>query len=199
MRPPRAPGSTEVLTYFVQAYPFQSVLDLGCGVGRLWDVLEGKRVVGVDRIAPDPGMARPWVEYVQADFMSWSTAWRPEAIFSSHVIEHMPDTRAFLVRFFSFIDEGAAWCLLWPPQQPGIRSGHLHHFNLGLMLYNLAAAGVDCTHVKMVRHSYTLGIMSTKKTVPAPEDNAIDRLAHLFPFPAKHNFQGEDPPGVVRL
>jgi hypothetical protein len=197
--PPKIPGTAEVLDHFVGLHPFSDVLDLGSGVGHLWSHLEGKRVVAVDLTPPEQVLLRPWVQYVQADLMGWTTAWRPQAMICSHVVEHMQDTRAFLLKMFSFLDEGRPWCLMWPPPQPGIRSEHVHHFPMGLMLYNLVSAGIDCRSVRMVRKNYTLGIIGLKKQAHPPANNDLEIVGSMFPFQAKHNFPGDNPPGIVDL
>jgi SAM-dependent methyltransferase len=203
MSPPYAPGTREVLRFFLKHYNFKKVLDLGCGVGHLWPELEGKEVMAIDTYPPERVMLLPHVQYVQADFMGQVHFGRVDALFSSHVVEHMQDTKLFLQKFFSFIDDGSPWCIMWPPPQPGIREGHLHHFPMGLMLYNIVVTGIDCSEAMLVRKDYTLGIMGRKWKfeLPAlgPETRDLTLLAPWFPFVVAHNFPGDNPPGVIDL
>ncbi len=197
------PGTVEILTAFRQHYTFNEILDIGCGKGWLWPTLEGKDITAIG-LAPTATMKIPGnVRYIEEDFFTWKQIKHYEAAFCSHMVEHIQDTRKFLTRFFECISENKPWCLIWPPPKPQIVPGHVHCFTLGLMLYNIVTAGIDCGNVKMLRCKYSLGLMGLKKSFvfPVPKDGsvALEQLEDRFPFKAYNSFDGDFPKGVVKL
>ena len=141
------PGRDEVTRYFASRYPAESILDIGCGSGPVWPIFAGAgmRVTGIDLLpaalvssATDARAAT----YIEGDILDGRPG-RYGAVYSSHAIEHVPDTERFLTRFFECVEPGGVFCLIWPPPKAAIVSGHVHVFNLGLMLYNLVRLGVD--------------------------------------------------------
>lgn len=201
-------GRDEVTRYFAERYEASSILDIGCGSGPVWRQFfdKGMTVTGVDLVPKDvvmaghPGHA---VNYLVGDFLEVQLPDTYDAVYSSHTIEHVPDTERFLRRFFSYLRPGGAFCLIWPPPKPEVVSGHVHVFNLGLMLYNLVRLGVDCRKVEMVRCGYCLALMGRYQRFSLPElthnEGDLDRLGAFFPFQAHQGFDGDHPAGVVDL
>ena len=201
-------GRDEVTQYFVERYDAASILDIGCGSGPVWRQFfeKGLAVTGVDLIPKEmvmvghPGGA---ANYFVGDFLDLRLPDPYDAVYSSHTIEHVPDTERFLRKFFSCLRPGGAFCLVWPPPKPEVVSGHVHVFNLGLMLYNLVRLGVDCRKVEMVRCGYCLALMGRYQSFSLPEltnnEGDLDRLGAYFPFQAHQGFDGDHPVGVVDL
>lgn len=201
-------GRDDVTRYFADRYAAASVLDVGCGSGPVWSIFVARdiAVTGIDLVPAS--LVRPEVDgrpvtYIEGDFLQGRLSRRYDAVYSSHTIEHAPDTERFLTRFFECLVPGGVFCLIWPPPKPAIVSGHVHVFNMGLMLYNLVRLGVDCRHVEMVRSGYCLAIMGTYKTFAVPElthnEGDLDALGSFFPFGAYQGFDGDNPPGIVTL
>lgn len=201
-------GRDEILEYFAREYRFETVLDVGCGPGAAFPVLAaaGRRVTGVD-ILPESEVILPAgtdsVRYVRQDFSEFDPAGKFDAVLSSHVIEHMPDTERFLRKFFSFLDEAGAFCLIWPPPKHTVVGGHVHVFNMGMMLYNLVRIGIDCSGVDMVRCDYSQAVIGRLRRFNPPplrhDEGDIEALARYFPFPARQDFDGDSVPGVIDL
>lgn len=201
-------GRDEVTQYFVDRYEVSSILDIGCGSGPVWPQFFEKRmaVTGVDLVPQEVAMAGHMdraANYIDGDFLEIQLPDMYDAVYSSHTIEHVPDTERFLMKFFSYLRPGGAFCLVWPPPKPEVVSGHVHVFNLGLMLYNLVRLGVDCRDVEMVRCGYCLALMGRYQRFSLPElthnEGDLDRLGAFFPFRAHQGFDGDHPAGVVDL
>jgi SAM-dependent methyltransferase len=201
-------GRDEVTRYFVDRYSAASLLDVGCGSGPVWPIFvsKGVAVTGID-LVPTSLIShevdgRP-ITYIEADFLRWRASRRYDAVYSSHTIEHAPDTERFLTGFFGTLAPGGAFCLIWPPPKPAVVSGHVHVFNMGLMLYNLVRLGVNCRSVEMVRCGYCLAIMGRYERFQVPllthNEGDLERLASFFPFRAYQGFDGDNPPGLVTL
>lgn len=198
-------GRDEVTHYFLEHYPATSVLDIGCGTGPVWDLFaaKGLHITGVDLLPTElvPSMVggSP-VTYHSADFLSATLPQQFDAVYSSHTIEHVPDTERFLRAFFAHLAPDGAYCLMWPPPKPEIVSGHVHVFNPGLMLYNLVRLGIDCRDVEVVRCGYSLAIMGRYRRFERPElthnEGDLNALAEHFPFRAQQDFNGDRLPGM---
>ena len=187
-------GTAAVTKRFGDEYTLGSVLDVGCGRGALFQPLLEKadKVHGIDLLNPPRLPER--VTYEQTTIQDYTPEAPFDAAICSHVVEHMPDTEQFLNRFFSFIKDEGAWCIIWPPLKHQIVGGHVHIFNYGLMLYNIIRTGIDCSSVKMFRSRYSEAIMGTKATFDVPklvyDRGDIEILSEWFPFDAKQNFHG---------
>lgn len=201
-------GCAECTAHFLDHFEICELLDIGCGRGGSFAsfVERGIKVTGID-ILPEEIVVqringRP-IEYIREDFMCFSTQKRYDAVFSSHVIEHIPDTQAFLRKMFSLLVPNGAYCIIWPRPKSAIVGGHVHCFNIGLMLYNLVLLGINCQEVLMVESEYSLAVMGRHKTFEIPSlahDNGdIERLADYFPCKAYQSFDGDRITGVQQL
>ena len=199
------PGRREITSYFIEQYPLSEVLDIGCGAGNSIKQFAEKGIAakGIDML--DPGMISfpEGCTYEKVDVLTYNPPRKHAAIYSSHVIEHLPDTEKFITRIFSYLNEGGHFCIIWPKPKPEVVSGHVHNFNLGLMLYNLVRTGIDCHRVKCVDCLYSLAIMGEYRRFEVPElthnEGDIERLSDYFPFKATQGFDGDFVPGTLTL
>jgi len=204
----RIAGRDEILDYFIREYRFHTVLDIGCGTGGTLNTLaaSGRLVTGVD-ILPCTEVILPLdstsVSYIQHDFWDFNIDEKFDAVVSSHFIEHMADTERFLTKYFSFLKEDGVFCLIWPPLKHTIVGGHVHAFNMGLMLYNLVRLGIDCRGVDMLRCDYSQAIVGRLRRFEIPllknDEGDIETLAPYLPFPARQDFDGDTVPGVIDI
>lgn len=194
-------GVQKSIEYLVKNFEFDTVLDLGCGPGEYHKFFSPEtKITGVDctpRISPLPN-----VTFVENDIFGFNDG-QFDCALASHCIEHIPDTESFLNHFFSLIKEDGVFCLLYPKLKQTIVGGHVHIFNLGLLMYNIVRIGIDCSDAKMIRNGYTEGIIGYKRSFEVPnlrynkDDLAL--LKGRFPFNAHHDFNGKNPPGVIEL
>ncbi len=200
------PGREAVLDYLVEKYTFKTVIDVGCGKGDFFHYLNKKNIevegTGIDMIDEDDIVYKDFT-YIKTDFINYEPAEKYDLIFSSHTIEHNPNTDEFIKNFFKFGKDHGIFCLVWPPPKPQIVGGHVHVFNLGLMLYNIIRTGVDCSNVEMIKCGYNLCLVGKFKFFELPELTfnrfEIDMLKQYFPFPAEQAFNGDMPPGIKIL
>jgi len=191
-------GRNEILHRLISSYNFETVLDVGCGYGDFFKFLEDQGVsvegVGSDFLVA-PKVSQKNFKYIQGDFLHEDCFGTYDLIFSSHVVEHVGNTEDFLKKFFACAKNGGVFCLIWPPPKKNVVGGHLHNFNMGLMLYNLVRCGVDCRDVEMLRSGYNLCIMGEFKSFVVPELTSnryeLELLKDWFPVPVAHNFNGD--------
>ncbi len=200
------PGRDEITARFVDRFRPAEVLDVGCGAGTAWPIFRaaGVRITGIDILPPESVPASgDSCSYVRGDFMSHDFGRKFDAVFSSHMVEHVQDTASFLRRFFDLLRPGGSFCLIWPPPKPNVVGGHVHVFNVGLMLYNIVRLGISCREAATFRSGYSLGVMGPGRRFQVPELNfglgEIERLAAWFPFPAAQDFDGDDVPGLAEI
>ena len=199
------PGRAKITAYFMEQFQLHEVLDIGCGSGNSINQFaeNGIAAKGIDMLAPELISFPEGCSYEQVNVLSYEPPMKHKAIYSSHAIEHIPDTEQFLKKIFSFTEEGGHFCIIWPKPKPEIVSGHVHIFNLGLMLYNLVRIGIDCSTAKCAECQYSLAIMGEYRRFELPElthnEGDIERLSAYFPFRAEQGFHGEFIPGIVKL
>ena len=200
------PGREQVLDYLIANYKFDTAIDIGCGHGDFFKYLNEKGVqvkgTGIDMM-PEDKITYKGFKYIKSNFNDYEPTENYDLIFSSHTIEHNPNTEEFLKNFFKFGKPGGLFCLVWPPPKPQIVGGHVHIFNLGIMMYNIIRTGVNCKNVKMIKVGYNLVIVGEYDFFDLPtltyNRHEIEMLKDYFPFPAVQAFDGDNPPGVIKL
>lgn len=200
-------GREVLLDYLVSRYAFKTVLDIGCGVGDFFYYLHQRNLEvsgsGIDMVDPREVLRLPRFTYQKLDFMEYTPDRQFDLVFSSHTVEHNANTGLFLEKMIACVKEGGIFCLIWPPPKPEVVGGHLHVFNMGLMVYNLVRIGVDCRKVEMLKSGYNLAILGyyTPFDLPPLTHNRfeIHLLKEFFPFPVSQGFNGDAPPGLKVL
>ena len=185
---------------------FKTVLDVGCGAGDFFSSLDrrGRSVdgVGVDML-PEGLLEYSSFDYVKSNFLDFDRATEFDLVYSAHTIEHVQDTGIFLAKFFSYCKKGGHYCIIWPPPKKNIVGGHLHVFNVGLMLYNIVRMGIDCKSAKIYQSGYNLCIIGPYELFSLPDltynKHELSALADFFPFPVKHNFNGDAASYIKKL
>jgi SAM-dependent methyltransferase len=200
-------GREVLLDYLVRRYSFKTVLDIGCGVGDFFHYLKQRNLdvsgYGIDMVDPKDVLSINNFTYHKLDFNRYIPDRQFDLVFSSHTVEHNANTELFLRKMMSCVKEGGIFCLIWPPPKPEIVGGHVHMFNMGLMLYNLVRIGVNCRNIEMLQSGYNLAILGYYKPFALPELThnrfEIQLLEDFFPFPATQGFNGDEPPGLKHL
>ena len=187
------------LDKLLSAYSFDSVLDIGLGEGLHAEVFRrfGKRVTAVDFGGSEYYQGRVSDAHRIGDYLEMSFEEPFDCIWCSHVLEHQRNVGAFLEKIHTDLREGGVLAITVPPRKPNIVGGHVTLWNAGLLLYNLVLAGFDCSEARVKQYDYNISVLVRKKSVDVDtlgltfDIGDIERLAHLFPFPAKQDFDGD--------
>lgn len=170
-------------------YNFESVLDIGCGVGKHSEIFRnaGKRVTATDIADFYPDAVRGF--YQDLKFEPHDVTW------ASHVLEHQLNVNQFLSKVRSETREGGYTCITVPPMKNSIVGGHVSLWNAGLLLYNLVLAGFDCKDARVKKYKYNITVIAQAKTFALPElhydTGDIDRLKPWLPDFCQERFDGD--------
>lgn len=178
---------------------FDTVLDVGCGEGVHAELMlaHGKRVTAIDYgLSPYFRRSRGRIEAIVADVNEHEFPEPFDCVWASHVLEHQPDVRRFLRRLGAACRDGGVLAVTVPPLKHQIVGGHLTLWNAGLVLYNLAAAGVDCRDAAVCKYGYNISVLVRKRTIdPMPvlayDAGDLDRLAPYLPPFCTESFNGD--------
>ena len=112
-----------------------------------------------------------------------------DAIWCSHVLEHILDVNTFLLKIKKDIKEGGILAITVPPLKHEIVSGHVNLYNAGILLYQLIMAGFDCKNAKIKEYGYNISVILPVKL---PHINShLDSLKEYFPVEAYQGFDGD--------
>lgn len=176
-----------------------TVLDVGAGPGLHSKILRhlGKQVLSVD-FHTQSTMRQESVQAADliGDYLSMRFAIPFDAVWCCHVLEHQRNAGAFLEKLLGDVKEGGLLAITVPPFKHNIVGGHLSVWNAGLLLYNLVLAGNDCSQAMVRRYGYNISVLTPRKAAALPEQlvggrGDLERLAHLFPFDAAQDFDGD--------
>jgi SAM-dependent methyltransferase len=114
-----------VLDCLATIHPNPAILDLGCGSGRLAELLQPRtfrRYVGVDFSPAGLEIARALklgqCEFIEGDFTTWRPRERFDAIVFSECVGYAHDPGAFVASFLPWLAPGGAMVISY------YRSGH---------------------------------------------------------------------------
>ena len=164
--------SAAAIRKLLDDYPFDKVLDVGCGAGAQSEIFlrHGKQVTAVDYgrsvyFDKNPGTVRAVIgDFVDLDFEA-----QFDCVWASHVLEHQLNVNRFLKKVNSVTREGGVVCITVPPLDHMIRGGHVSLWNGGLLLYNMVLAGFDCRDTCISTYGYNISLIVRKKTATMPE------------------------------
>ncbi len=166
---------------------FDTVLDVGSGKGKHAALLaaHGKRVTAVDLGRSTYFAQRgPDDAAVVGDVLDVELGGPFDLVWASHVLEHQPDVRRFLRRLRDATREDGLLAIVVPPLKHEIVGGHLTLWNAGLVLYNLAVAGIDCARCAICRYDYDVCVLVRKRSIDVIPELAFDSgdVGRLRPF-----------------
>lgn len=151
---------------------FKTAMDVGCGEGAEVVLMRhaGKAVTAVNF---DPACSfKP--DYF-GDFMNMPIC-RVDAVWCSHVLEHVRNPGAFLDRIYDSLNDGGWLALSVPYHEFGgppdaINIGHHNRYNVLLLAYQLVCSGFDCSadNFSSIVHGGQVSVVLRKRP------NGLDR------------------------
>lgn len=166
---------------FVDSLPAKSrVLDVGAGRETGFKLMVEK--AGHTYVPFDFTSGENWEGYLRrSHFRAYDGVWM------SHVLEHLHDTHAALIKIHQVIKDGGIIGVTVPPLKHEIVGGHVSLWNSGLLLYRLVLAGFDCSKAAVKSYGYNCSVVVRRKPAKLPDLNHdrgdIEALSHFFPIP----------------
>ena len=180
-------GQEYYLDFAEHAHPdAQTVLDVGCGDGNLsrYMIAQGYSVLGIDKIEPDIDSALWNYRYGLLEDW-WPFVGKFDIVLASHVLEHIQDTGVALGHLRNCMKDDGWLLVIVPPFKHEIVGGHVHVFNMGLLMYNLILAGFDVKHGHFCKHGYNIGAYVQKSNDRLPDisydSGDIEKLKDFWP------------------
>jgi len=109
------------------------------------------------------------VSTYQADYNQLHFPVPFDAIWCAHVLEHQPNTNAFLKKVYQDVKEGGLVAITVPPLKPQIVGGHVSLWNPGLLLYNMVLAGFNCSNAMIKTYGYNISVIVRKNSFTMPK------------------------------
>lgn len=194
-------GQDYFLPYTLK-YDFSSILDIGTGTfTNIVDffVQNGKEVYSID-VSKRISYENENFHFIKGDFMKHDFKIKFDAVWASHVLEHVQDTGLFLDKVYEILeDDGVFFCIV-PPHNTRILGGHVTTgWNIGILMYNLILSGFNVKEGRFKKHGYNIaGFVKKRKNKVLPkgmlfDEGDIEKLADYFPDKDyfKHGFEGD--------
>lgn len=181
---------------------FASVLDVGVGRGgaSLFFASRGKRVTAIGTSLDSYGyprglFAKAGLAPVEVRFEDFSSPDGFDAIWMSHVLEHVMDFGLFLDKAHALLRERGWLFVMVPPYKPRVVGGHVNiGWNLGQLMYVLLLKGFDIRAGHFVSHGYNICGFVQKSSTPLPvvrmAGGDLEALADFWPIPVRQGFNG---------
>ena len=180
-------------------YDFHYVLDLGSNEGieaRIFDHL-GKECIACEPNhhikAALPEQYNVRLPDIQRNYEEVHFSKKFDAIWCSHVLEHIRNPGHFLDKIYDDLQYGGVLAISVPFNDfcdislTGICMGHINKYNQWLLLYQLICAGFDCKEASFAIYAGQITVIVRK--VP---NNTIRSSTALFsPFPPEQRYPPE--------
>ena len=187
------PRGGEAMDALLAEKGIKRVLDVGCGAGDQAKYMAdaGKQVVGIDLVCK-PNSYDPLnggrILTVKGDYLAEETIFAEQfdAIWCSHMLEHVFDPQAALRKMLGNLKDGGLLAITVPPAKHSIVGGHFTLWNAGLLLYHLVLAGFNCSQARVKQYDYNISVLVRKSELPSiaiPEDSnyPVALLKDFFP------------------
>ena len=174
----------------LETYNITTVLDVGGGSGHDKAAFEAKGKQ-VDIVDLNGGT-------YTGDYNRLFIPKQYSMVWCSHCLEHQLNVHTFLQKLISNVEPDGVLAIIVPPLKHQVVGGHLSLWNVGLLMYRLILAGLDCSEARGVLEGYNVCVAVQNKPAKLPElaydKGDIEKLAHLFPFDIDgDNFNGDIP------
>ena len=170
-----------IMQHIVKHFDFETMLDVGAGLGRdarvikesgklkeppiLIDLVDPK-----DRAEYESEKLEALGEWYTTDFMDLPETRNFDLVSCSHCLEHQLNIHDFLKKLIRATKDDGILAIVVPPPnyQEGIVGGHTNIFTPELLLYRLLLAGLDCSKAHVIVYKWNIGVVLRKKEIDLP-------------------------------
>lgn len=188
---------SQFLLPYTLKYEFETILDIGPGKNSIatnfW-LKHNKIVTSID-IEDYRKLDYKNHHFIKGDFLYTKINEKFDAIYASHVIEHCQDTGHFLEKTRSLLKDSGVLFIVVSPFKHEIVGGHVHVFNMGILMYNLILSHFNVKNGRFVKQGYNIvGIVKKEfKKIPKLRNDKgdIEKLCNFFPDGIQQNTNGD--------
>lgn len=187
-----------VLPYTLKV-PAKTILDIGpgktCEATEFW--LENNKLVTSIDIEDYRKINHPNHTFLHGNFLTIQLDKKFDMIYASHVLEHIQDTGVFLRKVRKLLSPSGYFFIIVPIFKHNIVGGHVHVWNMGLLMYNLILSGFDVRNGKFTKQGYSIVgvVQAEKRKLPqlVYDRGDIETLKQFFPDDEmfQHGFNGD--------
>lgn len=187
------------LEYILNNKIFDTVLDVGSGAGQQAKIFKerGKNVTCVD-LGTSVYFAKNDTPTIINNFNDFPETHQYDLVWCSHILEHQLNVNNFLKKVYNLTKDNGYICITVPPLKHSIVGGHVTLWNMGLLLYNMILAGIDCSLCNAKQYGYNISVIVQKQCfidihqLNLSFDNGdIQKIEKYFPMPVKQGFNGD--------
>lgn len=180
-------SGNECIEKLVKDFKFDSILDIGCGSGSHSNYFKSN---GFNVTSIDAGHYFDFHPDIIGNFEDLDfKGVQYDAIWCSHVLEHVFDVHSFLLKVFNTLKDDGILAITVPPLKHDLVSGHINLFNTGTLIYRLVLAGFDCSSASAKVYGYNLSVIVRKKAIASCQWS-FPEIKKYFPFELKQNMDG---------
>ena len=190
-----------IITYGAKAFErcanmrdIKTVLDVGAGNGEHTKAFRavGKEVYSIDH------QAAPHIS--QQCLYPCTMPGQYDLVWCCHTLEHAANVGTFVKALAYDVKQGGYLCITVPPAKHEIVGGHVNLFNMGLLIYRLVLAGIDCSKAVGLQYGYNISVMVQCHTslelhlalkLLKHDNGDIQALAQWLPDCMGHNVSGD--------
>lgn len=194
-------GQSYFLPYTLR-YDFDAILDIGMGPDTYivdFFIKNGKTVYAIDTEKRNSYRYKNFY-FIKGNFLNYEFDCQYDAVWASHVLEHVQDTGHFLNKVYDILkDDGIFFCIV-PPHKTQIVGGHVTiGWNIGILMYNFILCGFNVKEGRFKKQGYNIVAFVKKrrnKSLPESLDSGnrdIEKLRDYWPDKNyfKQGFEGD--------
>jgi len=182
---------------------FNSILDIGFGNGgaSAYLAMKNKQVTSLGYEIntydyPKEIFEELNVTIVEELFGNFKSPNKFDAIWASHVLEHVTNPGLFLKKCNHLLNEDGWLFIMVPPYKSKVVGGHVTvGWNLGQLMYNLLLEGFDIKNGHFVKHGYNICAFVQKKNIEIPklrmDEGDIELTKDFWPMDIEQGFEGD--------
>lgn len=133
------------------------------------------------------------------DFMQIDFGRKFKVVYASNVLEHSRNVGMFIEKLFDICEDDGYVAIMVPrPHLNRLLSGHITTWSTGTLVYNIVAAGYDCSEAQVCNGVYEKSIIVQKRPIANDPDfvyrsgviDDVGKLSKFFPWPVSHKGAG---------
>ena len=149
----------DAMNKMLTEYSFSNLLEIGPGDGTHNKLIKESYHGDITTIDIVDDI---FVPDIKADYQEHIFEKKFDAIWCSHVLEHVMNPFEFLKKLYNDLEDGGYLFLTVPPLKHNIVVGHYSLWNAALLLIHLIHAGFDCRSARVGTYGYNVSVIIQK-------------------------------------